>query len=192
MDPQVGPLKRSWCLFELLQTFLLQQDNPAFELRLATGQGLLGLGGLRGGATDIDLALRIGEAVATLDLQDADASCRADKEMIDDLVQRSGGFDLMNGFIRTKVREVLQALRSQTEDSFSRLDDMLVSSAGSGAEVGQRAAVLPPTGPGPMSPLHSQRGLPRSGRATPLRALRLRLKRRCRLCSPDTPVWAWR
>jgi len=149
MDPQVGPLTRSWCLFELLQTFELQRENPAYEFRLATGQGLLGLGSLPGGATDVDLARRIGEAVATLDLKDAKATEREDKEMIDALVQQSGGFDLMNRFIRTKIQEVLQALRSDTENSFLRLDMFLASLTSSGSDVGQSAAVVPRTGPRP-------------------------------------------
>merc|ERR1719401_2727207 len=122
MDPRVKPLTRSWCLFELLQTFVLQQENSGFEFLLGTANGVLN----HDGFTDINLTLRIGRTIAVLDVRDAGATDARDKQMIDALVEESGGFDMMNAFIRKKVQAVLHTARNHVEDGFTELDTMLM------------------------------------------------------------------
>ncbi|CAK9060317.1 unnamed protein product [Durusdinium trenchii] len=74
MDVDVTPLKRSWCLFEMLHTFRQRdhtQERPiAFQgLLMLTPQGVLNTG--RG---SLDTALRIGQRLTTLKLEEAMAT----------------------------------------------------------------------------------------------------------------------
>ena len=108
LDEEVLPLTRSWCLFELFQTELLSREvhqsgeshqsaqsaqsapstQSAFQLLLGTSSGVMNYG-----ESSMDLALKISKKLATLRLQDAEATCREDKEMIKDAVSKHpGGF----------------------------------------------------------------------------------------------------
>eukprot|EP00438_Fugacium_kawagutii_P027781 Skav220636 [mRNA] locus=scaffold112:462575:463072:- [translate_table: standard] len=98
LDEEVLPLTRSWCLFELFQTELLSRQvsenhrNPnlgeAFQLLLGTSSGVMNYG-----ESSMDLALKISKKLATLRLQDAEASCPEDKCMINEAVSKHpGGF----------------------------------------------------------------------------------------------------
>jgi len=126
MDPLAKPLTRSWCLFELLQTFLRQARGDDFSFLIGTANGVLN----QKGFTDIQLTVRIGEAIANLDVQDASASDLADKKMIDALVNNlPGGFGRINSFIRTSVLDVLQDVRGNVLQGLTRLEQMLVDSS---------------------------------------------------------------
>ena len=104
LDEEVLPLTRSWCLFELFQTELLNRevhpsstqlgspgsgDQPAaFQLLLGTSSGVMNYG-----ESSMDLALKISKKLSTLRLQDAEASCLEDKLMINEAVSKHpGGF----------------------------------------------------------------------------------------------------
>merc|ERR1712087_710613 len=78
IDEQALPLTRSWCLFELLQTFLLCAEAPSrFEgLLLCSHTGILNYGGC-----GVDFAMALAERVATLDLRDASATSAEDDTM---------------------------------------------------------------------------------------------------------------
>jgi hypothetical protein len=102
LDEEVLPLTRSWCLFELFQTELLSREveqncetrqtrethQSAFQLLLGTSSGVMNYG-----ESSMDLALKISKKLATLRLQDAQASCPEDKLMINEAVSKHpGGF----------------------------------------------------------------------------------------------------
>ncbi|CAE8604054.1 unnamed protein product [Polarella glacialis] len=79
-DELAMPLTRSWCLFELLQTFQLTGTREAgfTGLLLCTRSGVMNFG-----ACSMDTAISIGVRLSSLRLQDASASSDKDKRMID-------------------------------------------------------------------------------------------------------------
>eukprot|EP00931_Biecheleriopsis_adriatica_P028230 TRINITY_DN16866_c0_g1_i2.p1 TRINITY_DN16866_c0_g1~~TRINITY_DN16866_c0_g1_i2.p1 ORF type:complete len:453 (+),score=92.75 TRINITY_DN16866_c0_g1_i2:217-1575(+) len=127
MDIDVLPLTRSWCLFELLQTFKRKNrlasfgSSCEFQFVLGTVSGVLN----HGGTMNINLTLQIGQAIAGLSLENAQASEPQDKEMIDGLVMEMGGFEFMNNFIRNNVLEVLHSARDQVAKGFDDLESLL-------------------------------------------------------------------
>ena len=79
LDELALPLTRSWCCYEVLTTFELQASNPSFKgLFLCTSTGVLNLG-----ATGIEVAMAVGLRLATLSVEDANASQPKDKVSID-------------------------------------------------------------------------------------------------------------
>merc|ERR1712032_1397885 len=101
------PLTRSWCVFEVLQTYLIAHectfDN--FEgLVLCTERGVIGLGD----DPALDTCYALGTKIATLSLQDATASNKDDERMIRQLVdEQEGGMHAMNEFVRLNMRRTL-------------------------------------------------------------------------------------
>ena len=115
LDKNALPLTRSWCLFEVLQTFKLQnEDNVGnFEgLYFCTDRGVIGNDNDEpDGSTSYDVALALARRLSTLRVQDARATLTNDEEMIKNLVNAEGGMDAMNDFVRGNMSTVL--LRSQ-------------------------------------------------------------------------------
>ncbi|CAK9051636.1 EGF and pentraxin domain-containing protein 1 [Durusdinium trenchii] len=122
MDVDVTPLKRSWCLFEMLHTFRQRdhtQERPiAFQgLLMLTPQGVLNTG--RG---SLDTALRIGQRLTTLKLEEATAAEIADKEKIDAEVRaQEGGFPAINAKLRSEICQVLEQMASTFTEDLSEL-----------------------------------------------------------------------
>jgi len=117
LDEKALPLTRSWCLFELLQTFLLRDERAQdFEgLSLCTPLGVLSKG-----AAGVDIAMGLAQRLAVLDLKDATASKAEDKDMIDDRVRSmSGGFPAINEFVRLNIRDALLRVRDSFEADFN-------------------------------------------------------------------------
>eukprot|EP00931_Biecheleriopsis_adriatica_P073253 TRINITY_DN47584_c0_g1_i1.p1 TRINITY_DN47584_c0_g1~~TRINITY_DN47584_c0_g1_i1.p1 ORF type:complete len:1431 (+),score=205.99 TRINITY_DN47584_c0_g1_i1:58-4350(+) len=109
VDDQALPLTRSWCLFETLQTLLLtnQRTSEFKGLMLCTPSGVLS-----DGNAGVDVAMSLAHRLASLRLEDANASNRKDKEEIDTCVQKmEGGFPAMNAFIRANIRDAILAAR---------------------------------------------------------------------------------
>lgn len=85
-DEEAMPLTRSWCLFELLQTVLLQDISHDFKgLMLCSPLGIMNTG-----KGSLDLAMNVSKKLAVLDLEAAQASMQSDKDMIDSLVRQEG------------------------------------------------------------------------------------------------------
>jgi len=122
IDEDALPLTRSWCLFEVLQTFLLERDVELFEgLVLCTESGILNQG-----ATSVDCVLAVTKRLSSLRLENAQASMESDKTMIDDLVvSELGGFMVMNLFLKKHFQGALVAARNQFEKQFEELADQL-------------------------------------------------------------------
>ena len=118
LDQAVEPLRRVWCLFELLQTFLIRDDAPhTFEgLKLLTSTGVL-----NSGNCSIDLAMAIGRALASLDLQDARASNDADKELIFSAVRQEGGFQALNSKLTQEIGAIMAGIADKFEQDLQEV-----------------------------------------------------------------------
>ena len=133
----MSPLQRIWCLFEVFQTFRREREQrecaeiaegaickPFEGLLLCTSTGVLSKGA---GGTDVCMA--IAKKLASIDLQAADASSDQDKDLIFDLIERSGGFVPMNACVQKSIRQALLKVYSRFERDFSELVDTLNRSA---------------------------------------------------------------
>ena len=105
LDDQAQPLRRAWCLFEILQTQLSAERGSSFQgLLFCTSSGVL-----RNGQGGIDVAMAVANGLATLDLKDAKASDADDERMIQTLARRLPCHQL----IRKKVYPRLLARHPQ-------------------------------------------------------------------------------
>jgi len=122
VDDAAMPLTRAWCLFEVLQTRLKENEEDDFHgLWLCTNSGVL-----HEGKAGVDVAMRIAERLSTLRLENATASVQEDKDMIDELVAgMPGGFPAMNQFVRHKIYNALLAMRSSFSADFNTLLESL-------------------------------------------------------------------
>jgi hypothetical protein len=107
LQEQAQPLRRSWCLFEILQTKKRQdRQRDGFKgFFLATHQGMLNTG-----SAPIGMVTRIAREVRLVDLADAKASRLEDKQMIDKAVVDSDGcFTSVNLFVRGVIMEAVKS-----------------------------------------------------------------------------------
>ena len=117
LDERVVPLSRAWCLFELLQTFLIQDEAPSREsLNILTSSGVM-----NSGKCSIDTAMAIGKKLTILDLQDAGASKDADKRLIFTAVESAGGFAAINAKLKLRIRKVIGVVASQFDQDLQQL-----------------------------------------------------------------------
>jgi len=154
LDANVTPLRRSWCLFELLQTFLLK-DGTASVSRPVAGGSRMGFGGLllltpkgvlNTGNGSIDTAMNIGRQLAELDLAQATASHEADQQMIHQEVRnKMGGFEVINAKLRTEINSVLRDMSYMFTADLQELTARLQPHDGADDE-------RPPAGPGRQDP----------------------------------------
>jgi len=116
LDQEAKPLTRVWCLFELLQTFDLEDSNPDFfsGINFGTPAGLL-----NSGVVGFDTVMALGRRLTQLKLEDAEAACDDDKNKIFKAVREGGGFEHMNKVIRMKIRDALKRVRIAFESDFS-------------------------------------------------------------------------
>merc|ERR1712151_956573 len=126
LDANALPLTRSWCLFEVLQTFALTHEDERFEgLLLCTATGVL-----NHGSAGVDVAMNMAKRLANLKLENATASEIQDKLQIEELVRAMpGGFEAVNLFVRTVFRKALFVMRRRFESDFARLVGLLEQSA---------------------------------------------------------------
>lgn len=114
------PLKRSWCLFEFIQTMDLQEGGtfPNFGgLFFCTGSGVLNFG-----AASVELSLQIGAKLAELRLEDAQATMPEDKRLIDAAVQQQlGGFEPANARLRAHIGEALHVAKAASDFKFTSI-----------------------------------------------------------------------
>ena len=117
LDERVVPLSRAWCLFELLQTFLIQDEVPTREsLNILTSSGVM-----NSGKCSIDTAMAIGKQLTILDLQDAGASKDADKRLIFTAVETAGGFAAINAKLKLRIRKVIGVVANQFDQDLQQL-----------------------------------------------------------------------
>jgi len=123
LDEQALPLRRAWCLFELLQTKLIASERASsFQgLLLCTSSGVL-----RNGQGGIEIAMKVATCLATLDLRDAKATDERDLVMIQSLVEKMpGGFHATNAFVRKSIRDCLILAHQNFEVDFGKLLEIL-------------------------------------------------------------------
>lgn len=121
------PLTRSWCLFELLQTIQVKKRRADFlGLLFCTSTGVLNYG-----AASVSVSLNIGEKVASLRLEDAQASTEQDKEMIHSLVRAEmGDFNKINQELRGAIKDALYVCKEHVEAQFETIMSELSSTQG--------------------------------------------------------------
>lgn len=77
------------------------------------------------GAGGTDVCMAIASKLACLDLQAAEATSDDDKQLMFELIERSGGFASMNACVRESIRHALLKVYSRFERDFSKLVDAL-------------------------------------------------------------------
>ena len=103
LEEHAYPLSRSWCLFELVQTFKLRGTGNFSGLQLVDSSGVL-----NSGNASVDVALRLGLRLKSLDLMDAKASLKSDEDMIKAQVVRDlGSFSTANALLKLEIKSVL-------------------------------------------------------------------------------------
>eukprot|EP00931_Biecheleriopsis_adriatica_P087528 TRINITY_DN61998_c0_g1_i1.p1 TRINITY_DN61998_c0_g1~~TRINITY_DN61998_c0_g1_i1.p1 ORF type:complete len:1142 (-),score=113.13 TRINITY_DN61998_c0_g1_i1:166-3591(-) len=125
IDASATNFQRSWCLYELLQTMLLQKDNADYSLMLCTESGVLSSGN-----ASAEVTMNVADRVAHLRLQNAEATVQADKEMIDRAVaEMPGGFAEVNHFLRTNILQAVKGMKqivvADIEQAIDTLEDAL-------------------------------------------------------------------
>jgi hypothetical protein len=106
MDAKAMPLTRSWCLFEVLQTLAIKREGREnfVGLQLCTAAGVL-----NAGMAGVEVALKVAQKLATLNLEDATATDPNDKAMIDAcVIQKHNGFEAVNRFVRESIQKSLE------------------------------------------------------------------------------------
>ena len=114
LDEQALPLTRAWCIFEVLQTLLLQKTDSGFAgLLFCTSTGVL-----NSGEGSIDVCLNLAKRIAELDLEKAGASNHHDKAMISEqVIKQLGDFNVMNQLLRKNLAEtMIEAQRNCNRD----------------------------------------------------------------------------
>eukprot|EP00438_Fugacium_kawagutii_P007680 Skav229122 [mRNA] locus=scaffold2966:29847:30230:+ [translate_table: standard] len=122
LDERVVPLTRAWCLFELLQTFVIQDEatHGSEGLTILTSSGVL-----NSGKCSIDTAMAIGQKLATLDLENASATKQEDRNLIFNAVEDAGGFDAINSTLRHNIQTVITTVASQFDHDLQQLHAQL-------------------------------------------------------------------
>ncbi|CAE7220678.1 unnamed protein product [Symbiodinium natans] len=124
LDEKALPLTRSWCLFELLQTVLLEKKREDFKgLQFCTNTGIVNFG-----QATTEVAITIGKRLADLSLSEAEATCEEDQETIKSLVvEEMGSFDEMDKILDMKIKDALVICKKCTNDEFNRLFELIDS-----------------------------------------------------------------
>eukprot|EP00930_Biecheleria_cincta_P023629 TRINITY_DN17041_c0_g2_i1.p1 TRINITY_DN17041_c0_g2~~TRINITY_DN17041_c0_g2_i1.p1 ORF type:complete len:1220 (-),score=161.77 TRINITY_DN17041_c0_g2_i1:138-3770(-) len=127
LDEHAHPLKRSWCLFEILQTCKLTcQRGDAFDGLLFCAP----TGVLQHGEANVDTALALAKNLSGISLKNATATRQEDKDMIDaHVVAMDGGFEKVDKFVRDCIKGALEVVHGTFEEDFSRLLRALSSTA---------------------------------------------------------------
>lgn len=155
LGPSAMPLTRSWCVFEMLQTLLLEKEfagvsqstSPAScsdatirletpecaELKSSPFEGLMlctALGVLNRGAPDVNVTMSLAGRLARFRMQNATATVEADKQMIDALVMHElGGFEAMDNLVRDSMLKALHDAKDLLLEDFEALENALVGMA---------------------------------------------------------------
>jgi len=123
LDEHVMPLSRSWCLFEFMQTIKRteQNDSSFVGLYFCTSSGIVNTG-----EASMEVVLNIGKKVSGLALEDANASSREDKDMIDALVVAElGSFNAINSKLRDHIIMALTTCQYAALREFKRVSSSL-------------------------------------------------------------------
>ena len=110
LDGLATSLTRSWFLFEVVQTYAIEQVElkAIFHgLFLCTGADVMNRGDVL-----MDLGRHVVRRLAFLRLEYAEATDDTEKNVINQVVSDKGGFPKMNVFVQNKVRKALKAMEN--------------------------------------------------------------------------------
>lgn len=139
LDDKLQPLTRWWCMFEVLQSLILHDEKPDVFSGLVFGTRL---GILRSGDAPMETVMKFAASLADIRMEDASASSQADKNMIDMAVlERLGGFEEMNRFVRASMQSAVVAAKDQLEENLAGLIERL--GAGDEEQRGSRMPLSP-------------------------------------------------
>lgn len=131
LDEFATPFTRAWCIFEVVQTLLLETEDPGTftGLLLCTESGVLNTG-----QGSFEVGLNLARRMATLDLAKAQATSEEDKEMIGSaVVELLGSYDHMHQLVHHRVRQMLEVAHTKANNefagAFALLDESDVSAA---------------------------------------------------------------
>jgi len=118
LDPEALPLTRAWCLFEVVQTYQLNDTKHGFAgLHFCTSTGTM-----HDGNASVEVAMQIAHRLASLRLEEAQATNEDDKRIIWGLIEdMPGGFDSINAFLRENVTNALVAMKGAVDNKFAAL-----------------------------------------------------------------------
>jgi len=122
LDDKALPLTRIWCIFELMQTVKLQDNQANFQgLLLCTSSGLL-----NSGSGSVTVAMALAARVADMDLQTAQATSENDAQMIrDEVIREMGSFGALNRFVCREVRDMLVSAQYHANEQFDNVFKLL-------------------------------------------------------------------
>jgi len=107
-DLDAMPLRRAWCLVEMLETFRRQKDTPTEDydgLHLCSYRGVLGVGD----DPHFDHAIGIGRSLAGMTLDEVSSKSRAEDGCLRNAISASGGPDAALTFFKGNLWSVLEA-----------------------------------------------------------------------------------
>lgn len=120
-DTRAMPLTRTWCLFEVLLSFQKQEMGGLYTgLVYCTETGVMSFGN-----AGYDASVGLARRLSTLNVADATASFQQDKDMIDGLIIKQGGFDKMNFYLRSRAKEAMGTVSAKFSDDMHALESSL-------------------------------------------------------------------
>lgn len=137
LDTDGAPLKRYWCLYEIMTVMRLRNEGRPMELDLCTPDGVINRGSVKP-----EVGLKVASMVAQIDVAAAECWHDVDKRMITAAInQHLGGFERMNEQIREFVADGLHIMYEGLTEEFNQTSTMLgvgrnygVSSSSLGSE----------------------------------------------------------
>jgi len=116
IDDTALPLRRVWCLFEIMTTYERNKSDTSFAgVFLCSHTGVLNKG-----SASMDIAIKNASAEMGIDFRHAGATSQADKDAIFSLVESMpGGFPAVNGFVRTSLQESLLEVHKVFDKRFA-------------------------------------------------------------------------
>jgi len=118
LDTDGAPLKRFWCLYEIMTIIQLMRSDKGMMFDLCTPQGVVNRGDV-----PPSFAIKIGAVVAAIDVQHAGCSNENDRVMIEQAIcERLGGYESMNRTIREEVGKGLKVVQCRQDAEFDQVN----------------------------------------------------------------------
>jgi hypothetical protein len=121
LDTDGAPLKRYWCLYEIMTVMRLQKEGRNIMFDLCSPDGVINKGKMK-----TEASLRLGRMLADIDVEHAECWKEDDKRMISAAINlHLGGFQRMNEQIREFVVDGLRIMHGTITAEFNRTTTML-------------------------------------------------------------------
>jgi len=114
LDSDGAPLKRFWCLYEIMTVIILRSEGKIMEFDLCTPEGVINRGQM-----PVEDGLRMARLLGEINVEHAECSHVKDREMIEiEIRDHLGGFHNMDVQIRSLVEEGLCTLYEKQDLAF--------------------------------------------------------------------------